>query len=62
MYGIKAEGQAMAGVVLASANQIHDCGRANEPVIPGGGELGGREGGGILGVAIATGLRMTFIR
>ena len=31
MWGIKAEGEATAGVVIASANQIHDCGRANEP-------------------------------
>ena len=56
MWGIKAEGEATAGVVIASANQIHDCGRANEP---GSGRIPSFErslpGGGIVGVHIATG-------
>jgi hypothetical protein len=52
MWGIKAEGEATAGVVIASANQVHECGRANEP-----GKDQGRSlpGGGIVGVHIATG-------
>ena len=55
-YGIKAEGAAMAGVVVASANQIHSCGRANEPgeqqVENTGDSI---EGGGIMGVHVASG-------
>ena len=56
MWGIKAEGEATAGVVIASANQIHECGRANEP---GSARIPSFErslpGGGIVGVHIATG-------
>lgn len=58
MYGIKAEGKATAGVVLASANQIHDCNRANEPEQWAYQELNQAhltEGGGIMGVHVASG-------